>query len=47
MEEAVRGSFDPGGLPEVTEVLGAGFELGFELGALLKVFWSEFRVNLE
>ena len=32
LEEAVRGGFGPGGLPEVTEVLGAGFELGFEEG---------------
>ena len=42
LEEAVRGGFGPGGLPEVTEVLGAGFELGlqenFSAGG---GFWAE------
>ena len=30
LEEAVRGGFAPGGLPEVAEVLGAGFELDLQ-----------------
>ena len=30
LEEAVGGGFGPGGLPEVAEVLGAGFELDLQ-----------------